>query len=193
MGITGSQTGTFAGQLIDSTAVLVKFTWGGDANVDGKLNIDDYGRIDSNVAIPGASGWYNGDFNYDGKIKMDDYGIIDSNIAAGPPLSAAGPATAAAPKRLWAIDAPLMIDGRRRTLTVGHDISAALVDGSRPRYPHRIAVGFAAPRRSAGQRGTDFVLLFTLARSFGPRRLLAGVVTAAWSASDGHRSDARGA
>jgi cytoskeletal protein CcmA (bactofilin family) len=76
-----SQTATFAGQPVDSTAVLVKFTWGGDANLDGKINIDDYGRIDGNVAQSGSVfGWFNGDFNLDGKINIDDYGIIDGNI-----------------------------------------------------------------------------------------------------------------
>jgi hypothetical protein len=48
--------------------------------LDGKINVDDYGRIDFNVELPGAIGWYNGDFNYDGKINVDDYGIIDLNV-----------------------------------------------------------------------------------------------------------------
>jgi cytoskeletal protein CcmA (bactofilin family) len=81
LNLIGSQTGTFAGEVVDSTAVLVKFTWGGDANIDGKINIDDYGRIDGNVAQSGVVfGWFNGDFNLDGKINIDDYGIIDGNI-----------------------------------------------------------------------------------------------------------------
>ena len=81
LGITGTETATFADQSVDSTAVLIKFTWGGDANLDGKINIDDYGRIDGNVAQSGVVfGWFNGDFNLDGKINIDDYGIIDGNI-----------------------------------------------------------------------------------------------------------------
>ena len=81
LAISGSQTSTFAGQSVDSTSVLVKFTWGGDANLDGKINIDDYGRIDGNVSqSPSVWGWFAGDFNLDGKINIDDYGIIDGNI-----------------------------------------------------------------------------------------------------------------
>jgi hypothetical protein len=81
LGITGTQTALFAGRAVDSTSVLVKFTWGGDANLDGKINVDDYGRIDGSVAQSGSVfGWFNGDFNYDGKINIDDYGIIDGNI-----------------------------------------------------------------------------------------------------------------
>jgi hypothetical protein len=68
------------------------FTYGGDANLDGKINIDDYGLIDSHVGQSGSAfGWHNGDFNYDGKINIDDYGIIDANIGAqGPPISTSG-------------------------------------------------------------------------------------------------------
>jgi hypothetical protein len=65
----------------------VKYTYGGDANLDGKVNIDDYGRIDAHVGQSGSVfGWYNGDFNYDGKINIDDYGIIDSVIGAQGPV-----------------------------------------------------------------------------------------------------------
>jgi hypothetical protein len=64
------------------------YTYGGDATLDGQINIDDYARIDSNANLPGVSGWFNGDFNYDGKINVDDYGIIDVNIGIqGAPFS----------------------------------------------------------------------------------------------------------
>ena len=80
-GISGSQTGTWGGQAVDSTSVLVKFTWAGDATLDGRINVDDYGRIDGNVSSSGSVwGYFNGDFNYDGKINVDDYGIIDANV-----------------------------------------------------------------------------------------------------------------
>jgi hypothetical protein len=66
------------------------YTYGGDANLDGKINVDDYGQIDFNVTL-GTSGWFNGDFNYDGKINVDDYGIIDFNVGIqGPPIPTAG-------------------------------------------------------------------------------------------------------
>src|SRR6185436_11268720 len=89
MGIGGSQTALIGGQTVDSTAVVVKYTYAGDANLDGKINVDDYGKIDFNVTL-GTSGWINGDFNFDGKINVDDYGIIDFNVGIqGPPLSGA--------------------------------------------------------------------------------------------------------
>ena len=85
-GITGTETAEFAGQNVDATAVLIKYTYGGDANLDGLINVDDYGRIDFNIHL-GVTGWFNGEFNYDGKIDVDDYGIIDfNNLIQGSPL-----------------------------------------------------------------------------------------------------------
>jgi hypothetical protein len=92
LNISGSQTGSWQGQTINPGDVLVKYTYAGDANLDGRINIDDYGRIDSNVGRSGTVfGWYNGDFNFDAKINIDDYGIIDSGIGAqGSPIEQIG-------------------------------------------------------------------------------------------------------
>jgi autotransporter-associated beta strand protein len=85
LGIT--TTSTWAGQVVSAGDVLVMYTYGGDANLDGKLNIIDYVQIDQGLAS-GLSGWSNGDFNYDGKINILDYVIIDSNLGnQGPPFS----------------------------------------------------------------------------------------------------------
>jgi len=70
----------FAGISVAPADVLVMYTYGGDANLDGKLNGDDYFRIDSNFANQTALGWFNGDFNYDGKKNGDDYFILDYNL-----------------------------------------------------------------------------------------------------------------
>jgi hypothetical protein len=92
-GIAPGATAVWAGQTVTGTDTLVMYTYGGDANLDGKLNVDDYGRIDSNIGL-GPAGWYNGDFNYDGKVNVDDYGVIDSNIGIqGSPFFTATAAT----------------------------------------------------------------------------------------------------
>ncbi len=62
---------------VDHNAILVKFTWNGDANLDGLIDADDYFQIDSGY-ITQNKGWYNGDFNYDGIVNADDYFLIDS-------------------------------------------------------------------------------------------------------------------
>jgi hypothetical protein len=113
--ISGVQTGTFAGLSVDATTVLVKFTYGGDANLDGKINVDDYSRIDTNVNTANR-GWFNGDFNYDGKINVDDYGIIDFDISAqGAPLTGATSALAVPPTTSPAI---VMPPGEVQPLTI---------------------------------------------------------------------------
>jgi autotransporter-associated beta strand protein len=122
-----TDTVVFAGQTVTGSDTLVMYTYGGDANLDGKLNVDDYGRIDSNIGL-GTAGWYNGDFNYDGKVNVDDYGILDSNIgiqgAQFPTAAGAGAAASAlgvtavpepASMSLVALAAgALLVGGRRR-------------------------------------------------------------------------------
>jgi autotransporter-associated beta strand protein len=77
---TATATALWAGQTITGSDVLVMYTYGGDATLDGKINIDDYVKIDSGIA-GGYQGWSNGDFNYDGKVSIDDYiTVIDANI-----------------------------------------------------------------------------------------------------------------
>jgi hypothetical protein len=77
--VLGSSGGLFAGASVDGTAVLLKFTYAGDANLDGKLNILDYTQIDQGLAA-GLTGWVNGDFNFDGKINILDYVLIDGAL-----------------------------------------------------------------------------------------------------------------
>src|SRR5215217_5971215 len=89
-GLSGTATDTFAGQTIHATDSIVMYTYGGDANLDGHLDIDDYTAIDSAVSDGTLKGWFNGDFNYDGLVDIDDYTIIDSNLGAqGAPFSTA--------------------------------------------------------------------------------------------------------
>ena len=78
-----------------ATDVLVKYTYAGDANLDGKVDGSDYSRIDS-AALTGATGWFNGDFNYDGFVNGSDYTLMDNafNIQGGTlPKKPAAPTT----------------------------------------------------------------------------------------------------
>jgi hypothetical protein len=81
-GLSPNETVAVAGQTVDSTSVVIKYTYAGDANLDGVIDGGDYGVIDNFVQVPGANGYFNGDFNYDGVIDGGDYGIIDNNIQA---------------------------------------------------------------------------------------------------------------
>jgi fibronectin-binding autotransporter adhesin len=73
---TGS-LGTFDGLNPAAGDVLIKYTYFGDTNLDGKVDGSDYSRID-NGAINHLTGWFNGDFNYDGIINGSDYTLIDN-------------------------------------------------------------------------------------------------------------------
>ena len=68
---------TFDGQPVSSGDVLVKFTYYGDANLDGVVNGSDYTLID-NGFNNNLTNWHNGDFNYDGVVNGDDYTLIDN-------------------------------------------------------------------------------------------------------------------
>ena len=75
---------TFQGEPVDTNSVLVKYTWNGDADLNGIVDGSDYFQIDKAYLLrndPDPSkvlhGWYNGDFNYDDTIDGSDYFLID--------------------------------------------------------------------------------------------------------------------
>ena len=79
----------FDGVDVTVNDILAKYSWNGDANLDGVVNADDYFRIDAGF-ITQAGGYQNGDFNYDRVVNADDYFLIDSAF-----LGQAGPLSAA--------------------------------------------------------------------------------------------------
>jgi hypothetical protein len=73
---------TFSGQDVNSNCLLVKYTWNGDMNLDGKVDADDYFQIDSGFLRQSPVNYQNGDLNYDKKIDADDYFLIDKAFLA---------------------------------------------------------------------------------------------------------------
>jgi len=71
----------FDGQGVSSSDVLVKYTYYGDTNLDGRVDGTDYSRLDNSYMNP-ATGWFNGDFNYDGVIDGSDYTLLDNAFNA---------------------------------------------------------------------------------------------------------------
>ncbi len=90
LGLNATTT-AWRGQLVDASSLLIKYTYAGDANLDGRIDVDDYFVIDSNYSKSGTLfGYGNGDFDYDGSIDADDYFLIDSNFSSqGLPLQPA--------------------------------------------------------------------------------------------------------
>lgn len=76
---------TFSGVSdLDANTMLVKYTWFGDSDLDGKITRADYMMLDVGAAAGGGkSGWRWGDFNYDGTINGLDYALIDNAALYG--------------------------------------------------------------------------------------------------------------
>ena len=72
-----TSTNLFDGITPSTKDILVKYTYYGDANLDGKVDASDYSLID-NGYLNHLTGWYNGDFNYDGVVNGSDYTLIDN-------------------------------------------------------------------------------------------------------------------
>jgi autotransporter-associated beta strand protein len=107
---TATATDLWGGQTITGSDTLVMYTYGGDATLDGKINIDDYVKIDSGIAA-NLTGWVNGDFNYDGKVNIDDYTtVIDANVGnqngVFPTASGSGGPASAGPEGVSAVPEP---------------------------------------------------------------------------------------
>jgi hypothetical protein len=82
LGVPPGNTQVWNGLTVDATCVIVKYTYAGDANLDGFISGDDYSAIDFAFGVAGAADWTNGDFNYDGFVSGDDYSVIDFNLVA---------------------------------------------------------------------------------------------------------------
>jgi hypothetical protein len=67
----------FDGVNTTTNDVLVKYTYYGDADLNGTVNGADYQQIDNGFGL-GLTGWSNGDFNYDGVVDGSDYSLIDN-------------------------------------------------------------------------------------------------------------------
>jgi GH43 family beta-xylosidase len=84
--------GTFGGQSVDTTAVLVRYTVDGDANLDRTVDLTDFTFLATNFNGTNKS-WSQGDFNYDGTVDLTDFTILASRF--NQTLPADDPTTAA--------------------------------------------------------------------------------------------------
>lgn len=75
---------TFAGQPVDGTALVLKYTLAGDANLDGRLNGDDFALADRGKA-KGLGVWVFGDFDYEGAVTAADFAILNTAFASPSP------------------------------------------------------------------------------------------------------------
>jgi hypothetical protein len=77
---------TFRGQSVDSTAVLVRYTYSGDANLDGVVDTLDFNALAANFGGAGKV-WAQADFNFDAVVDTLDFNNLAANFGQSLPES----------------------------------------------------------------------------------------------------------
>jgi hypothetical protein len=80
---------SFDGQSIDANTILIRYTWSGDANLDGLVNALDFNALASSFGGTTGKLWNQGDFNYDGITNTADFTALAMNF--NQPLLASAP------------------------------------------------------------------------------------------------------
>ncbi len=82
------------------TAILGKYTYIGDTNMDGQVSAQDYTAVDANIgtSVDPAISWFYGDTNFDGNIDATDYTGIDAALGLGQGNPLAAQSLAAVPE-----------------------------------------------------------------------------------------------
>jgi hypothetical protein len=73
----------FDGTATDNDMILLRYTYAGDANLDGAVTPTDFNFLAINFNSVGKS-WVNGDFNFDGLVNAMDFNLLASNFGATP-------------------------------------------------------------------------------------------------------------
>ncbi len=83
LGITSDDNTPIGG---DGNAVIVKYTYYGDSNLDGKVDLgNDFNLFLIGYLTPNSTGWELGDYNYDNVVDATDFGLlVDSLKNEGP-------------------------------------------------------------------------------------------------------------
>jgi hypothetical protein len=89
---------TFDGVATLSADVLVKYTYLGDTNLDGKVDASDLANLLAGMNGH-LTGWINGDMNYDGVVNNADLNLLLSGLRGqGAPLGGNGGAGGSVPE-----------------------------------------------------------------------------------------------
>ena len=82
-------TTTIGSFTIGPNDTLLRYTYDGDANLDGRVNLSDFNRLAANFGAA-APAWTRGDFNYDGNVNLGDFNALAGNFGrtvAAPDMS----------------------------------------------------------------------------------------------------------
>jgi hypothetical protein len=93
LGLPEGGTGGWGGVAVDDTAILVRLTRRGDANLDGTVDFNDLVMLAQHYNnASGARTWWEGDFTYDGNVDFNDLVTLAQNYNTSvndPPMPAA--------------------------------------------------------------------------------------------------------
>ncbi len=107
-GVLGDFYPSFRGVTVPPNSSIIALTYYGDTDLNGVVDISDYGQLVGNYAgnpnggYIGPVDWFDGDIDYSGAIDISDYGSMVGNYgapalyAAAPIVPAGGPAASAA-------------------------------------------------------------------------------------------------
>ena len=79
LGLSGSVTASFLGETVDATTLLARYTYYGDANLTGSVDVSDLGALATNYGASSGQTWATGDFNFDALIDVADLGLLATN------------------------------------------------------------------------------------------------------------------
>ena len=71
--------GSILGEPTDASAILVRYTLVGDANLSGGVDLADFSLLAANFNA-GSSVWHRGDFNYDGATGIGDFALLAAHF-----------------------------------------------------------------------------------------------------------------
>src|SRR6185436_18332213 len=72
---------TFGGLSVDPSSTLVKYTYLGDTDLDGDVDVADLGKLATSWQTSNV--WSGGDFDYNGTVDVNDLGLLATNWQAG--------------------------------------------------------------------------------------------------------------
>ena len=76
-------------QSVDSSSILIRYTKGADATLDGVVDGDDVTIVSADLNRSVTSDWFLGDFDYDGMVDGDDVTVLSAIYSpAAAPLTA---------------------------------------------------------------------------------------------------------
>jgi uncharacterized lipoprotein YddW (UPF0748 family) len=88
LGIPIEGSGTFMGQAVDGSSVLVRLTLRGDAGLDGAVSFSDLVALAQHYGeVGGGTVWTDGDFTLDGNVDFSDLVALAQNYGGAMPAS----------------------------------------------------------------------------------------------------------